>query len=797
MSTQKFKIFSKSCLFTLFALLKFLLFCSLTTFCVISAQNTTPIDIDQSTIVRAPGKCLLARQCGSNPGKVSDFPMPCFANNTNAFIIEEDDIFELLKRTCPDIVKDKTREEVRTCCSKPDIQRIADGFDIASAIFSRCPSCWYNFRQMACQANCNPDQSLFVYPEVFLPAQPGADDMNDISVPTYGMYLEEKLAFSWFDSCKDVFYPAISDTILAVTCQPPQGEDCNAYYWFKFLNTNALSPIDVPQYFITQPGEIPQLETTQSYEDFRSNGPIGQEKMMPLGMNSELPSQPGQNYTFESSPTQVTCYQPVPYQDKNETCSCIDCPPNPLCNSELDKEPAKSNIAFTIITPVLWIILVGSFAFTQYYYVYKYPEKRRQPDDIDDDKKETVFEDLYLRMYNRVGKSFEWWAINVVCKFPKSTLLVVTICILVLVGGFPQTEFTTDPVELWVDPASQNYDELMFFNNKFDPFYRSELVIARLKSEYEGPGFSKFLCQGYPVEFSEIFRDEYMEEFFTLQDSIFTMSNIDPKEICFRPLYPDSNNCATQSIYQYWQNDLNTFKKVYNRSDLAGCAEDTMFGDKTIQWHDHFLACTVNPSSVDDLVTKSKCLGDYGGPAFPYVALGGYPIDENNKRTYSKSTALIMSLQFDNYVDRTDPDYEKAMKWEQDFINFMANYESKYFDIAYYAERSIEDEIDRAGQADIPLFIGAYVTIFIYLSVALGTYTAAKWFLFEVRITLGLVGLMVVASSAFAALGLFGYLKVKSNLIVAEVVPFLLLSIGADNIFIFVLLEVAKQIFEF
>ena len=117
----------------------------------------------------------------------------------------------------------------------------------------------------------------------------------------------------------------------------------------------------------------------------------------------------------------------------------------------------------------------------------------------------------------------------------------------------------------------------------------------------------------------------------------------------------------------------------------------------------------------------------------------------------------------------------------------MQNYNSTYFDIAFYAERSIEDEIDRAGQADIPLFIGAYVTIFLYLSLALGSYTSLKYFIFEVRITLGLIGLFIVASSAFAALGLFGYLHLKSNLIVAEVVPFLLLAIGADNIFIFVL----------
>ena len=81
----------------------------------------------------------------------------------------------------------------------------------------------------------------------------------------------------------------------------------------------------------------------------------------------------------------------------------------------------------------------------------------------------------------------------------------------------------------------------------------------------------------------------------------------------------------------------------------------------------------------------------------------------------------------------------------------------------------------------------AYGTILVYLSVALGSYTTITKIFFEIRLTLGLTGLFVVASSAFASLGIFGYAHVKSNLIVAEVVPFLLLAIGADNIFIFVL----------
>lgn len=91
--------------------------------------------------------------------------------------------------------------------------------------------------------------------------------------------------------------------------------------------------------------------------------------------------------------------------------------------------------------------------------------------------------------------------------------------------------------------------------------------------------------------------------------------------------------------------------------------------EQTFTWQDHFIACTNNPSSVNDGASDGECLGEYGGPAFPFVALGGYPKDKSTKiATYTNSTALIMSLELDNYEDRMRPEFEKAMSWEQDFI---------------------------------------------------------------------------------------------------------------------------------
>lgn len=57
----------------------------------------------------------------------------------------------------------------------------------------------------------------------------------------------------------------------------------------------------------------------------------------------------------------------------------------------------------------------------------------------------------------------------------------------------------------------------------------------------------------------------------------------------------------------------------------------------------------------------------------------------------------------------------------------------------------------------------------------------------DAKVTLGLGGVAVVLGAVMAAMGLFAYLSVPSSLVVLQVVPFLVLAVGADNIFIFVL----------
>ena len=51
---------------------------------------------------------------------------------------------------------------------------------------------------------------------------------------------------------------------------------------------------------------------------------------------------------------------------------------------------------------------------------------------------------------------------------------------------------------------------------------------------------------------------------------------------------------------------------------------------------------------------------------------------------------------------------------------------------------------------------------------------------------LGLAGVTIVFLSVLASLGFFSYVGVPATLIIVEVVPFLVLAVGVDNIFILV-----------
>ena len=63
---------------------------------------------------------------------------------------------------------------------------------------------------------------------------------------------------------------------------------------------------------------------------------------------------------------------------------------------------------------------------------------------------------------------------------------------------------------------------------------------------------------------------------------------------------------------------------------------------------------------------NTPCLGEYGGPVFPYTALGGFLNGSQvlgDNPPYKNASALVITFVVNNFVN--DKYTEKAFAWEK------------------------------------------------------------------------------------------------------------------------------------
>lgn len=250
------------------------------------------------------------------------------------------------------------------------------------------------------------------------------------------------------------------------------------------------------------------------------------------------------------------------------------------------------------------------------------------------------------------------------------------------------------------------------------------------------------------------------------------------KNICSAPLrsanteYKDKE-CIVQSLWGYFQDNEETF----NETD----EDDHGF---TVNYLDALVSCFGNPYG-------SSCMAPYGGPIDPAIALGGFNADttgQNAVNAYIKANAVILTFLVNNYHNKTL--LEPALSWESEYVKFMQNWtqtnRSKNMDVAFTSERSIEDELLRESQSDISTILVSYLIMFAYIAISLGHVEHFSRIMIDSKITLGLGGVIIVLASVVSSVGLFAFIGVPATLIIVEVIPFLVLAVGVDNIFILV-----------
>jgi len=355
--------------------------------------------------------------------------------------------------------------------------------------------------------------------------------------------------------------------------------------------------------------------------------------------------------------------------------------------------------------------------------------------------------------------------------------------------GIVQYGLIVDPVELWSSPTSQARQERNYFNEHFGPFYRTEQLIFTPDPEVY-PGGNEVFNDGTIGDFyigPAVRHKSFLEEVLKIQNHIardleadYNGTKVKLTDICFKPLAPDNDNCAIMSPLQYFQNDYDNLNFSVSNDDWDNpCAGSGYL--------EQMKSCVQSPTLPKSVCPGLPCLGEFGGPAMPNVVFGDYEFE--GSMDYLKAKMLAVTFPVNNHVEKEKN--EKAKAWEKEYLKYIHDtikpqLAEKNITVAVMAERSIDDEIERESAGDVSTIIISYMVMFVYVTLALGEFYSWERILIDSKIVLGLSGVMVVIISVTTSIGLYSFMGVPLSLIIIEVIPFLVLAVGVDNIFILV-----------
>ncbi|KAM9516690.1 NPC1-like intracellular cholesterol transporter 1 [Guaruba guarouba] len=696
------------------------------------------------TPTRSTGVCAFYGECGYNPEvnvSLVASKVPCVSNT--AAREAAGGLLTLLSSVCPDLVRGMAGAP-RVCCSLAQLVALQLSVALSSAVLARCPSCARNFANIHCHNICSPDQSLFINVTRAVPVEGTAQ----FAVVEYQCFYGQEFADAAFASCHGVRLPATGGFALDTMCGRYGARLCTAQRWLDFQGdkNNGLAPLQI---------------------DFRlvPNGTSPGEALEPLRVQA------------------WSCGEAL--SDQEQRCSCQDCaescptitppagPAPPFRIGAADGALVLCALLFALLALLFLLALCCRHR----------GSKQRltlQPAPASTPGCSARWSDAGHRA---LAQAFQRWG-TLVAAHPLWVLVVAVVLVVGLSVGFRTLRLTTDPVELWSAPGSRARQEKAFYDQHFGPFLRTNQVIVTAPRR-NGSSYDSVLFGA--KNFSAVLSMEVLQALLELQQRLAAATAQAPgtgrtvrlQDVCYAPLSPSSPapaDCCVNSVTQYFQN---------NGTHLAMVATQTngkVTG--TVDWRDHLIYCANSPLSFKDITAlELSCMAEYGGPVFPYIAFGGYTGSE-----YTEAEALIVTYSLNNFP-REDPRHEWVLSWESRFLEVVRDFQRTHghnLSVAFMAECSLEDELNRTTGEDIPIFTISYVVVFTYIALALGEYTAWRRVVVESKVTLALGGIAVVIGAVFSAMGLLALLGLPSSLIILEVVPFLVLAVGADNIFIFV-----------
>ncbi|CAO1618469.1 unnamed protein product [Jaminaea pallidilutea] len=403
-----------------------------------------------------------------------------------------------------------------------------------------------------------------------------------------------------------------------------------------------------------------------------------------------------------------------------------------------------------------------------------------------------------------------------------AALVAIALCNL----GWSSFVVETDPVRLWVAPHSESKLRKEYFDEHFGPFYRTEQIFvmdAASKDFVRTPDHLDHLdTVGDLPAALDFERLQWIQDLQTEISSLQSAANgYSLQDICFSPTGPGV--CVVQSVMGYFQDDL----------EGSGIDESN--------WAARLDRCTQAPAEClppfGAPIKANVILGaiprsvtDRRGEKA--VARPGQPSD---------ARSAVITYVVNNSLDPKG--VAKAQEWERSLEQLLfgiagingvsehplgARRRELGLELAVSTESSLQQELGSSSNTDGPTIVASYLLMFLYAALTLGggggggdskaagnnersaSRTSRRGFFGRVlnllpgrrsraqsgsshlmhrffvqsKFTLGLFGIIIVLASVSSAIGLLSAVGVSTTLIIAEVLPFLVLAVGVDNIFL-------------